>query len=68
MPRPAKKIDYDDELMRTQAQIVKWTNTIKELEEERRVLMEQKERAIASRIVAAYRQSGLSPEEFIASL
>ena len=44
MPRGVKKsVNYDEELMKIDAQITRWTNTIKELEDKKAVLLSQKE-------------------------
>ena len=66
MARPRKPINYEEELIRIEAQITKYENTLKELKEERRLLCQQKEQDEISKLYDVYKASGLSLEEMIA--
>lgn len=65
MARPRKPVNYEEELMRIDAQITKWKNTIKELEDERAELSQQREQEEVSKLYDVYKASGLSIEEII---
>lgn len=66
MARPRKPINYEEELIRIEAQITKYENTLKELKEERRLLCQQKEQDEISKLYDVYKASGMSLEEMIA--
>ncbi|MCI9669725.1 MAG: hypothetical protein HFG19_08635 [Oscillospiraceae bacterium] len=66
MARPRKPINYKEELIRIEAQITKYENTLKELKEERRLLCQQKEQDEISKLYDVYKASGMSLEEMIA--
>ena len=66
MARPRKPINYEEELIRIEAQITKYENTLKELKVERRLLCQQKEQDEISKVYDVYKASGMSLEEMIA--
>ena len=69
MPRGTKKpINYDEEIMRTQAKITMHTNSIVELKSHLRQLNEEKEQQELRALGAAVRNSGRSIEEILSSI
>lgn len=65
MARPRKPVNYEEELLRIDAQITRHENTVKELKEERRTLMQQKEQAEIAKLYDLYKSSGMSLDEMI---
>lgn len=68
MARPRKPVNYDEELLHIDAQITKHENTIKELKEERRLLLQQREQAEISKLYDLYKASGMSLDEMISKV
>ena len=69
MPRGVRKqINYDDELMKIDAQMTKWKNTISELEDQKKSLIQQKEQTEMSELYQFIKQSGKTPNEILAEL
>lgn len=66
MPRPKKPVDYAQELARIDLQITRWKNTIAELQEERKRLEAEQEKAALDALYRAVRASGKSIGEAIA--
>lgn len=65
MARPRKPVNYEEELLRIDAQITRHENTVKELKEERRLLTQQKEQAEIAKLYDLYKSSGMSLDEMI---
>lgn len=65
MARPRKPIHYEEEIQRLDMQIVKWKNTIKELEEEKRKLLSEKQELELRTLYEAIQTSGISVQEAI---
>lgn len=65
MARPRKPINYEEEFSRIDAQITRHENTVKELKEERRLLLQQKEQDEISKLYDVYKTSGMSLDEMI---
>ncbi|MCI9577033.1 MAG: hypothetical protein HFJ84_10425 [Clostridiales bacterium] len=69
MPRGIRKtINYEEEIMKTQAKITMHTNSISELREHLKQLTSQKEQEDLRALQTAIRNSGRTIEEVISSL
>lgn len=68
MARPKKPVNYEEELLHIDAQITKHENSIKELKEERRLLLQQQEQAEISKLYDLYKASGMTLEEIISKV
>lgn len=69
MPRGTRKpMNYDEEILKTQAKITMHTNSIAELKNHLRQLGEEKEQQELRALGAAVRNSGRSIEEILASI
>lgn len=68
MARPKKPIDFENELLRIEAQITRHRRTIEELEEARRAIQQQQEQQEVSRLYEFYKSTGLSIDEIIGKL
>lgn len=66
MPRGVKKsVNYDEELMKIDAQITRWTNTIKELQDKKAVLLNEKEQKELSELKEVVESSGMSIHDLV---
>ena len=66
MPRGVKKsVNYDEELMKIDAQISRWTNTIKELQDKKADLQSQKEQKELSELKEVVESSGMTVHDLI---
>ena len=66
MARGVKKsVNYDEELMKIDAQITRWTNTIKELEDKKAVLLNEKEQKELSELKEVVESSGMSIHDLV---
>lgn len=65
MARPRKAVDFDEEIMKVDAQITKYESTILELKEKRKTLVHEKEQQDISMISDAIKSSGLSIDEVL---
>ena len=66
MARGVKKsVNYDEELMKIEAQITRWTNTIKELEDKKAVLLNEKEQKELSELKEVVESSGMSIHDLV---
>lgn len=65
MARSRKAINFDEEIMKVDAQIIRCENTILELKEKRKTLMHEKEQQEISIIYDTIRSSGLSMDEVL---
>ena len=69
MPRGVrKKMDYDEELQKIDMQIIRWQNTIKELQERKRELAEQKQQEEMREIYRYMQETGMTSEDRLARL
>lgn len=66
MARGVKKsVNYDEELMKIEAQITRWTNTIKELQDKKAVLLNEKEQKELSELKEVVESSGMSIHDLV---
>ena len=66
MPRGVKKsVNYDEELMKIDAQITRWTNTIKELQDKKTALLNQKEQKELSELKEVVESSGMTVHDLM---
>lgn len=65
MARPRKPIHYEEELSRIDAKITRARNTIKELEEDRRSLLQEREQTELAKLYNLCKASGLPINELI---
>lgn len=65
MARPRKPVNYEEELARIDTQITKHESALKELKEERRQLLQQKEQEEIGKLYDLYKASGMSLDEMI---
>lgn len=66
MPRGVKKsVNYDEELIKIDAQITRWTNTIKELQDKKADLQSQKEQKELSELKEVVESSGMTVHDLI---
>lgn len=65
MPRPRKAIDYEEELMKVDAQIARCDKTKAELLERRQELLNAKRETEVGALYDAMQRSGVSVEEII---
>ena len=65
MPRPRKAIDYEEELMKVDAQITRCDKTKAELLERRQELLNAKRETEVGALYDAMQRSGVSVEEII---
>ena len=69
MPRGVRKaVCYEEELMKIDAQITQWQNTIEELRRSRKQLLEEKERAEMQELYRIVKESGKTPSEILAAV
>ena len=69
MPRGMKKqINYEEELKKIDMQITRWKNTILELQERKKVLIQEREAAELSALYQAVKASGKTVDELISAL
>lgn len=69
MPRGVRKpIDYDEQLMKIDAQIIKHKNTITELQKSRDEILAQKRQQELSALYSAMEQAGKTPADLIEML
>ena len=69
MPRGVKRqIDFDEEINKIDMKITRWTNTIKELQEEKRKLEDKKKKKELSALYNIIQSSGLSVAEVVERL
>lgn len=69
MPRgPRKNVNYDEEIMRTQAKITMHANSVAELREQLKKLNQQKEQQDLRALQTAVRNSGRTIEEIISTI
>jgi hypothetical protein len=66
MARPKKPVNYEEEIQKLDMQITKWKNTIKELEEEKERLLNEKREKEVGVLYEAVRSSGKSVDDIIA--
>ena len=65
MPRPHKAIDYDDEIMKVEAQLIRCDKTKAELLERRQELLNAKRETEVGALYDALQQKGISVKEII---
>lgn len=66
MPRGVKKsVNYEEELLKIDAQITRWTNTIKELQEKKAALLKEKEQKELSELKEVVESSGMTVHDLI---
>ena len=65
MPRPRKAIDYDDEIMKVDAQLTRYDKTKAELLERRQELLNAKREAEVGALYDALQQRGISVNEIM---
>ncbi len=65
MPRPRKAIDYDDEIMKVDAQLTRCDKTKAELLERRQELLNAKREAEVGALYDALQQRGISVNEIM---
>lgn len=65
MPRPRKAIDYDDEIMKVEAQLIRCDKTKAELLERRQELLNAKRETEVGTLYDALQQKGISVKEII---
>lgn len=68
MPRPKKPINYDEEIQRIDMQICKWKKTILELQEDRKALVEEKQKKELASLYQAIQSSGKSIAEVLSMI
>lgn len=69
MPRGVRKtIDYDEELQKIDMQITRWQNTIKELQEKKRELLEQKQQQEMKQIYVYMQENNLTSADLLARI
>ena len=68
MARPRKPVNYDEEIRKLEMQIIKHQNTIKELEEQKEKLVQEKKNVEVSALYDAVVASGKKVEEIVAML
>lgn len=68
MPRPKKPVNYDEEIQRIDMQICKWKKTILELQEDRKVLVEEKQKKELASLYQAIQSSGKSIAEVLSMI
>ncbi len=69
MPRGMKKqINYEEELQKIDMQITRWKNTILELQERKKALIQEQEAAELSALYQAVKASGKTVDELISAL
>lgn len=69
MPRGVRKpIDYEEELQKIDMQITRWQNTIKELQEKKRELLEQKQQQEMKQIYVYMQENNLSSADLLARI
>ena len=66
MPRGVKKsVNYEEELMKIDAQITRWTNTIKELQDKKDTLTSEKEQKELCELKEVVESSGMTVHDLI---
>lgn len=66
MPRGVKKsVNYEEELLKIDAQITRWTNTIKELQEKKAALLKEKEQKELFELKEVVESSGMTVHDLI---
>ena len=66
MPRGIKKsVNYEDELMKIDAQITRWTKTIKELQDKKTALLKDKEQKELLELKEVVESSGMTVHDLI---
>ncbi|MBO1679568.1 hypothetical protein [Bittarella massiliensis (ex Durand et al. 2017)] len=65
MARPKKARNFDEELMKVEAQITRHKNTILELEETRKQIVREKQQAELSAVYQTISDSGMSIDQVI---
>lgn len=66
MARGVKKVvNYDEELMKIDAQITRWTNTIKELQDKKAALLSEKEQKELYELKEVVESSGMTVHDLI---
>lgn len=65
MPRPRKAIDYEEELMKIEAQITRCDKTKAELLERRQELLNAKREAEVGTLYDTLQRSGISVDEIL---
>ena len=65
MARPKKARNFDEELMKVEAQIPRHKNTILELEETRKQIVREKQQAELSAVYQTISDSGMSIDQVI---
>ena len=65
MPRPRKAIDYDDEIMKVEAQLIRCDKTKAELLERRQELLNAKRKQRSARCMTPCSKKGISVKEII---
>ena len=68
MARPKKARNFDEELMKVEAQITRHKNTILELEETRKQIVREKQQAELSAVYQTISDSGMSIDQVISLL
>lgn len=66
MPRGVKKsVNYEEELLKIDAQITRWTNTIKELQDKKAAVLREKEQKELSELKEVVESSGMTVHDLI---
>ena len=65
MPRPRKEIDYEDEIRKVEAQLIRCDKTKAELLERRQELLNAKRETEVGALYDALQQKGISVEEIM---
>ena len=66
MPRGVKKsVNYEEELLKIDAQITHWTNTIKELQDKKAAVLREKEQKELSELKEVVESSGMTVHDLI---
>ncbi len=66
MPRGIKKsVNYEEELMKIDAQITRWTKTIKELQDKKTALLKDKEQKELLELKEVVESSGMTVHDLI---
>lgn len=65
MARPKKARNFDEELMKVEAQITRHKNTIVELEETRKQIVREKQQSELSAVYQTISDSGMSIDQII---
>lgn len=69
MPRGVRKpVNYAEEIQKIDMQITRWKNTIQELQEKRRELVEEQQRQELAALYEAVKASGRSVSDVVAQL